>query len=514
MLSYPLFKTKGPEDSFGCRVLCALRAALASIAYGPPTKSNVSFYPTLFEEYRVIEERNLSAAETQKLLDAEEDHFFDFKSRDIQPAKLQETFVAFANADGGDIYIGVEDKKFKGERIRPFLTKEEANAVLAVVLEQTVPAVENVTVEFLVVAGGSILHLSIPKSPKVHYSSSGDCYVRLNAAKVKIKGERVTSLAYSKGALIYERVAVQSVQSAEIAETVALAAYMQRVETVLDPVVFLRKQRLTTEKEGKSYPNVGCVLLFDDEPQATVETRCAIKVYRLRTTDVDYKREHLTEMPGTINGPLEDQILAALEKIAELVSGASYYEGENMVALKYPIDAIKELLVNAVIHRDYSLNDDIHVRLFDNRIEISSPGKLPGYMTLDNLYQERFSRNPNIVRMLHNLPDPLNHDIGEGLDTVRNEMNKVGLVAPSFEVRGNAFVATIRHKRMASIEDVVMQHLEDNPSAMMTNKLARQLSGEDDINKVKKALQKLRADGQIDVVDLNASVFNFQYKKI
>ncbi|QSQ45763.1 putative DNA binding domain-containing protein [Xanthomonas translucens pv. translucens] len=462
----------------------------------------------------MIEERSLNASETQKLLAAQEDHFCDFKSTDIQPAKLQETFIAFANADGGDIFIGIEDKKYKGDRIRPFASKEDANAMLAVLLEQTTPAVENVMVEFLSVAGGSLLHISIPKSPRVHYTASGDCYVRLNAAKVKIKGERVTSLAYSKGSVLYERVPVQSVSVDEISNSPALDSYRERVTTSLEPERFLRKQRLLSEKEGIQVPNVGCVLLFDEEPQASVETRCAIKVYRLRTTDSDYKREHLADMPATINGPLESQIFAALSKVAELVAGASYYEGEKLVALKYPVDAIKELLVNAVIHRDYSLNDDIHIRIFDNRIEISSPGKLPGYMTIDNLYEERFSRNPNIVRMLHNLPDPLNHDIGEGLDTVRNELNKAGLVAPAFELRGNAFVVTIRHQRMASVEDVVMQHLDTNPSVLMTNKLARQLSGEDDINKVKKALQKLRADGKIEVVDPSAAAFNFQYKKV
>lgn len=464
--------------------------------------------------HRMIEERSINNEEVKKLLCTQEDHFCDLKSKEIQPAKLQETFVAFANADGGDIYIGIEDQKYKGERVNPFHTKEDANAILSVLLEQTSPAVENVGVEFLNLAVGCLLHISIPKSPKVHYTAAGDCYVRLNASKVKIKGERVTSLAYSKGAALYERVPVESVELEEISESAALQDYKQRVATSLDSRRFLKKQRLTTDKNEKTHPNVGCVLLFDDEPQATVETRCAIKVYRLRTTDAEYKREHLAEMPATVNGSLEIQILTALAEISLLVDGASYYEGENLVALKYPVDAIKELLVNAAIHRDYSLNDDIHVRLFDNRIEISSPGKLPGYMTLENLYDERFSRNPNIVRMLHNLPDPLNHDIGEGLDTVRNEMTKAGLVAPTFEMRGNAFVAIIRHQRMASVEDVVMQYLTKHPTAPMTNKLARQLSGEDDINKVKKALQKLRADGFIDVVDPTASAFNFQYKKV
>ncbi|WP_035225658.1 ATP-binding protein [Paracidovorax oryzae] len=463
----------------------------------------------------MIEERNLSSAELQSLLAADEDHFFDVKGKEIQPSKLQETFVAFANADGGELYIGLEDKKYKGDRVRPFGNKEEANAVLAVLLEQTTPAVENVSVEFLQVSKmGQILHLSIPKSPKVHYTSSGDCYMRLNAGKVKLKGERVTTLAYSKGSTPYERVAVDSVDLVEIINSKVLVDYMRRVETSLEPERFLRKQRLLTERKTKQIPNVGCVLLFDEEPQASVETRCAIKVYRLRTTEAEYKREHLAEMPATINGPIEMQIFDAIAKVAELVEGASYYEGSKLVALKYPAEAIKEVLVNAVIHRDYSLNDDVHIRIFDNRIEISSPGKLPGYVTLDNLYDERFSRNPNLVRMLHNLPNPLNHDIGEGLDTVRNELKKAGLVAPAFEQRGNAFVVTIRHQRMASIEDVVLQHLDENPGTYMTNKLARQLSGEDDINKVKKALQKLRAEGKIEVVDLKAPAFNFQYRKV
>lgn len=300
---------------------------------------------------------------------------------------------------------------------------------------------------------------------------------------------------------------------ADISETDVLADYMSRVGTSLAPEKFLKKQRLLSETDGSIKPNVGCVLLFDEEPQASIDTRCAIKVYRLRTTESEYKREHLAEMPATINGPIESVIVSAINKVKDLVDGSSFYEGENLVKLQYPAEAIKEVLVNAVLHRDYSLNDDIHVKIFDNRLEISSPGKLPGYMSIANIYEERFSRNPNLVRMLHNLPNPLNHDIGEGLDTVKNELRKAGLVDPDFEERGNAFIVTIRHQRIASIEDVIVGYLDQNPNAVITNKLARQLSGEDDINKVKKALQKLRADGKIALIDENASAFNYRYRK-
>ncbi|MHB8149121.1 MAG: ATP-binding protein [Desulfobulbia bacterium] len=461
-----------------------------------------------------MEARVIDQDELNTLLALNEDHFNDVKSKRINPAKLQETFVAFANSDGGDLYIGIEDKTAQGERVVGFAEQEEANGVVSTLLEEASPAVENVLVEFLEVDGkGFILHFGIPKSPKVHYTAAGDCYIRINAAKKKIKGDRITQLGYSKGAEPYERRALDNVDVDEIADSPLLSNYMERVGTHLEPKVFLRKQRLLTKKDGDRVPNVGCVLLFDEDPQATLETRCAVKVYRLRTTEAEYKREQLEEMPVTINGDVESVITKTIEQVAKYIDGASFQDEGKIVKLNYPAEALKEILVNAVIHRDYSLNDDIHVRIFDNRIEVQSPGRLPGYMTIDNLYEERFSRNPNVVRMLHNLPNPVNHDIGEGLDTAKNELKKAGLVDPVFQEKENSFLVTIRHQKLASVEDVILLYFADNPGASITNKLIRQLSGEDDMQKVKLALQRLRGNGEIKLVDENASAFNYRYIK-
>lgn len=461
-----------------------------------------------------MEVRVIDQEEENSLLSLNEDHFNDVKSERIKPAKLQETFVAFANSDGGDLYIGIEDKSQTGERIIGFEEQEDANGVISTLLEDTEPAVENVLVEFLKVEGkGLVLHFGIPKSPKVHYTASGDCYIRINAEKRKIKGDRITQLGYSKGAEPYERRALEHVDIEDVVDGDLLPYYMERVGTHLEPEVFLRKQRLLTKKDGERTPNVGCVLLFDEEPQATLETRCAVKVYRLRTTEAEYRREQLEEMPITINGHVEGVIDKTIQQVAKYIDGASFQDGDKIVQLNYPADALKEILVNAVIHRDYSLNDDIHVRVFDNRVEVQSPGRLPGYMNIDNLYDERFSRNPNVVRMLHNLPNPVNHDIGEGLDTAKNELKKAGLVEPEFQEKENAFLVTIRHQKLASIEDVILQYINENPDSVLTNKLVRQLSGEDDMQKVKIALQRLRANGDIKLEDQNASPFNYRYVK-
>ncbi|MBQ0708841.1 MULTISPECIES: RNA-binding domain-containing protein [unclassified Ochrobactrum] len=443
-----------------------------------------------------------------------EDHFNDFKSKRISPSKLQECFVAFANSDGGDLYVGIEDKVQPGERIIGYVEPEEANQVISTLLEETSPAVENVGIEFLKVENkGLILHISVPKSPKVHYTAAGDCYIRINAQKKKIKGERITQLGYSKGAEPFETRPVMHVEISDFADSPSLADYMQRVGTNLSVENFLRKQRLLTVKEGSRVPNVGCVLLFDEEPQATMETRCAVKVYRLRTTESEYKREQLEELPITITGGIEDVIKKTIHQVSKYIDGASFHDGGQLVKLQYPSEALKEILVNAVIHRDYSLNDDIHVRIFDNKIEIQSPGRLPGYMKIENLYDDRFSRNPNIVRMLHNLPNPVNHDIGEGLDTAKNELKKAGLVDPVFLEKENAFLVIIKHQKIASIEDVILSHLDGNPGAELTNKIVRQLSGEDDMQKVKIALQKLRTAGKIKPLDEHATAFKFRYVK-
>jgi ATP-dependent DNA helicase RecG len=461
-----------------------------------------------------MEISSINQTQIQELLLINEDHFNDVKSKRILPSKLQETLVAFANSDGGDLYVGIEDKSQSGERVIGFIDQEEANSIIQTLLEETKPAIENLIVEFLNTNNsGMILHINIPKSPKVHYTASGDCFIRINASKLKIKGERITQLSYAKGAEPYEKRIVEDVELEDVIESQALKRYMSKVSTNLDPAIFLRKQQLLTKKNEARIPNVGCVLLFDDEPQATLNTRCAVKVYRLRTTEKEYKREQLEEMPITINGVVEDIIDKTILQVSAYIDGASFKDGDKLVKLEYPLEALKEILVNAVVHRDYSLNDDIHVRIFDNRIEVQSPGKLPGYMSIENLYSERFSRNPNIVRMLHNLPNPVNHDIGEGLDTAKNELKKAGLVDPVFEEKENAFIVTVKHQRIASIEDVVLAYFEENPHSSITNKLVRQLSGEDDMQKVKTALQKLRSLKLIKLQDESASAFNYKYIK-
>src|SRR5437879_4293002 len=105
-----------------------------------------------------------------ELLAQDEDHFSDLKSKDIAPGKLQTHFVAFANADGGEMYIGIEDKKYKGERISGFEDHEKANAHIHVLLAETKPSVEGAEIDFIDFGeNGLVLHVNVPKSQHVHF---------------------------------------------------------------------------------------------------------------------------------------------------------------------------------------------------------------------------------------------------------------------------------------------------------------------------------------------------------
>jgi len=115
-----------------------------------------------------------------------------------------------------------------------------------------------------------------------------------------------------------------------------------------------------------------------------------------------------------------------------------------------------------VIHRDYSINDDIHVRIFDNRIEVQSPGTLPGHVTVNNILNERAARNPKVVRLLNKFRNPPNKDVGEGLNTAFEAMRNLKLKDPTIEVSENGVLVTLRHEKLGTPEQIIVEYLGEH----------------------------------------------------
>ena len=112
----------------------------------------------------------------------------------------------------------------------------------------------------------------------------------------------------------------------------------------------------------------------------------------------------------------------------------------------YPLFAVREALVNAACHRDYRLTGRrIEVRQFDDRLEISSPGGLPGYITVDNIVEEHFSRNPRLVNGLFEWG--YIEQLGLGIDRMIEEMVQAGHPAPEFKPTPYSFTVILETRQ-------------------------------------------------------------------
>src|SRR6185295_9200933 len=94
----------------------------------------------------------------------------------------------------------------------------------------------------------------------------------------------------------------------------------------------------------------------------------------------------------------------------------------GLLEVQYPAETLHEIITNAVLHRDYSVAADIQIRIFDNRIEVESPGRVACHLTTDNILHTQFARNQRHVRMINIFHNPPNKDVGEGLNTAFDAM--------------------------------------------------------------------------------------------
>lgn len=244
---------------------------------------------------------------------------------------------------------------------------------------------------------------------------------------------------------------------------------MKEVVPYQDADKWQRKQMLIVEDK----PTVAAVVLFSDVPQASLPKHCGIKLYRYRTVEEEGTREALDGQPLTIEGCLYDQVYRAVAETKRIIEGIRRMTQDGLVPVEYPEETLHEIITNALIHRDYSFRDDVHIRIYDNRVEVENPGTLPGHITVANILDERFSRNGNIVRIINKFPNPPNKDVGEGLNTAFRAMKRLQLQDPVIVQRPNSVLVTIKHEKLASPEERILTYLDSNET--IDNGVARDI---------------------------------------
>jgi ATP-dependent DNA helicase RecG len=438
-----------------------------------------------------MKEKELLDKEILDLCVRQEGHFYDRKAKGIDGKKIQKIACAFANADGGDFIVGIKDDKDEpdpAKRWNGFNTKEELNFVFQNLMEVK-PSVPYVPIFLKNINDNSYaLQITVEKSEKVHNTADGTVYIRISAQSMALKDpQKIQELSFAKGETSYEDLIYRDARAEDIFESFEIKRFLKDYSPQSDPIDFTVNQNLV---DRNSYdPKMSGLLLFNDNPVNILPRKCGIKITRYDTSEKIPEREHLKEQVN-IEGSLYEQIHKASEAITELMSNVKIWTPKGLDTIKYPEETIWEILVNAVIHRDYSISDDVHVLIFNNRIEINSPGKLPGYVTEDNILESRYSRNTKIVRTLNRYKNPPNKDMGEGLNTAFQRMKDWRLKEPTLKVDGNYVKVTIAHSPIASPEESIMEFLANNDK--IKNRQAREITGIKSENKMKAIFYKLR----------------------
>jgi ATP-dependent DNA helicase RecG len=430
------------------------------------------------------------------LITKSEDHFFDHKAKEVAGAKVQRALVAFANADGGELAVGVADTKASSsdlDRWQGHGAIEDYNGILQAIsgIQPSIPC----SAVFLACQDlpGVVLFLRVDKSSLVHKTGANEVFIRKGAQCLPVTDPgQLTALQFAKGLASYEDVGVGNVPAETIVEGPHLQTFLQDFSPKTAPLEFCVNENLIDLKTWD--PKVCGLVLFAQTPSALIPTRAGVRVSRYETKEDDPEREHLATSK-LIEEPAYELIHRAVELVTQIMSEISIWTVDGLKKVEYPPEAIWEVVVNAIIHRDYAIADDVQVKIFDNRIEVESPGKLPGFVTLENILDVRYSRNKQIVRTLARYQAPPNKDMGEGLNTAFQKMKDWKLKPPTIQEHGNAVVVTIPHAPLAKPEELVLEFIHKH--GKITNRQGRELTGIKSENQMKNVFYALRDAGKI-----------------
>jgi ATP-dependent DNA helicase RecG len=437
-----------------------------------------------------IDTVKIGVHEVGKILEIHEGHFADLKSIDIAPAKLTKSLSAFSNAEGGELFIGIEESEEEtGKSIRlwrGFSSPEAANGFVQA-FEEFFPLGQDYTYTFLWADHypGFVLKVDIRKSRDIRAASDKKVYIRRSAQNLPVDTEEgLARLRRNKGITSYETESLNASPDV-VSNSEEVIRFMLQVVPTAEPEEWLHKQQLI---QGDKPPVAG-VLLFADEPQALLPKRSGIKIYRYQTSDEQGTRETLQGDPISIEGSLYHQIHRAVIATAGIVESVRVNTPKGLESVRYPATALHEVITNAVLHRDYSIADDIHIRVFDNRVEVLSPGTLPGHITPENILDERFARNGVLVRLINKFPDPPNKDVGEGLNTAFEAMREMRLKPPIIALAGQNVKVSLRHEPLETPEELVLEYLQTHEQ--IANRQARDICFIGSENKMKTIFQRM-----------------------
>ena len=387
----------------------------------------------------------------------------EFKTaRSSIPNDIWRSISAFANRRGGGIIaFGVDQtlNKIVGCTNLDFMqTKliEYFNQKMSFVLRPSYHVIPYNSVTILVVV--------IPECPKdympCYYKPVGlpnGAYIREGNTSRRITDNEFRTYIATSKEFQFDLSEARDTQLSDIS--------IPRVEKLLDESESLLKRGATKAVDNDVLINLGIVSNFDNlikptvggyllfsskEPQRKVPyDRYVVRCVRYAGSDPSSEIIDSSDIKGTLDNLIDDSYMFVLKNISK----KSEIEGTKRVEkYEYSEKAIRELIANAIIHRDYKILETyIQIRIFKDRLEIINPGSLPPGVTIDNIKEAQFSRNSMIASRLKDLR--YMEEYGRGIDIVFTKMNEWGLPHPLFRNLVNSFEVILLGNRYRDINE-------------------------------------------------------------
>lgn len=340
--------------------------------------------------------------------------------------KTIETAVAFANSRGGIILIGVDDKgKVKGIQIGKETMNEWANQISQSTEPRIIPEIEQNEI-----GGNQIVIIRIKEFPIKPVSTRGRCFRRVGNSNRVMTPQEIAQMHLHSTDMSWDKfpardAVIEDIDIEKVKRYIKKAneSGRRKIEENEEPSQILEKLNLL--KDG--LPAWAAVLLFSKNTKRFL-SQAAIHCGR-------FKEETIVLDDRMIEGTIMEQVDEAMDFIRKNINVRFVMTGkpEREEIWDYPLEALREAVINAVCHRDYTALSNAEVRIYDDRLIVWSPGGLPSGITIEDIYRPHSSvlRNKGVGEVFYDIG--WIEQWGSGIEKMRRACIKAGLPEPQFE---------------------------------------------------------------------------------
>ena len=361
------------------------------------------------------------ALEALEIIANGESSAVEFKNDDIRPEQLAKEVVAFANLQGGRIFLGVEDNGEISGIKRQNLQEWVLNCFRDKVFPQIIPYYEELIIGDKRIAIITIL-AGISKPYVVKHNNRDDIYIRMGS-RSKIASREQKAKLFLTGRLLYLESLPVPGSSLESLDLSRLSFYLKNIIKDVENVPRTDKEWTTrlvglglmcADNIGKEVCTIAGLVCFGKTPRRYLK-QCGLRFEAYRGNEKEY--DALTDI--VIDGPLvarremqDGKVIVVdgglIEKFSDAIRPFIYKESSIVDKdLKregtwvYPLEVVREVVVNALAHRDWTKVNEVEIVSYNNRLEVISPGAMHNSMTVEKMLAgQRSPRNQLIMEIL------------------------------------------------------------------------------------------------------------------